>query len=114
VVCSDATKDVIHRQLDLVSLEGTDDEYWSTFEAKGKELGVDMCHLPLPEFNPVKVFSKHNSLTADDIGPAICSAWYGNIARRLALAALQQKCREGANLKLFQAVRRYLFNIRHD
>src|SRR5262249_26923905 len=96
----------------LVSLEGTDDDYLPIFNAKGKELGVEMCHLPVPNFDLVKILPKFNSVHEKELGSAISSAWYGNIARRLALAALQQKCRENHDIPVFRAMRKYLFNVR--
>jgi hypothetical protein len=96
----------------LVSLEGAEEEYLPIYQAKGKELGVQMCYLPFPKFDLLKVLPKYNSLREDELGPALTSAWYGNIARRLALASLQEKYRENIALALFQAIRKYLFKIR--
>jgi len=96
----------------LVSLEGCEDEHRAVYDGKGKELEVNMCHLPLPKLDLLKVLPKYNLLTEDDLGSAITSLWYGNIARRLALAALQQKYRENIRLQIFQAIKRYLFKIR--
>jgi len=96
----------------LVSLEGCEEEYRSAYDTKGNELGVGMCHLPFPKFELLKILPKFNLLTETELGPAITSAWYGNIARRLALASLQQKYREQIALQLFQAVRKYLFKVR--
>jgi hypothetical protein len=96
----------------LVSLEGTEDEYRPTYVAKGKELGVEMCHLPLPKFDLAQILPKYNSLGEKELAPAIETAWYGNIARRLALAALFQKCREHMDVEVFRAIRTYEFNVR--
>jgi len=96
----------------LVSLEGCEEEYRSAYDTKGNELGVGMCHLPFPKFELLKILPKFNLLTEEELGPAITSAWYGNIARRLALASRQQKYREQITLQLFQAVRKYLFKVR--
>src|SRR5207247_10383991 len=43
----------------FVSLEGAVEDYRPVYEAKGKELGVEMCHLSLPKCDLQKVLPKY-------------------------------------------------------
>lgn len=96
----------------LVSLEGAEDSYRAVYQSRGAELGVEVCHLP-PDLAEIRrLGTTPNGLAEDRHRMSTAIAWYGQIARRMALGELQTLCGQNRGVPEFEAPRAYRFNVR--
>lgn len=95
----------------LVSLLLTDPQYLPTYEAKGRELNVQVCHYAIgsPADN---LAVPRNGLTNEQRERLIAASWYGQIAQRTAIGALLNECKKRAGTACCDDARKYLFNVR--
>lgn len=96
----------------LVSLRGTSADYLPVYQAKGRELNVEMCHLPLPMPEMSALATVHNSVPPKQRAAMLVALWYGNIGRRLALSALLSECKARRGTMVVERPRKYLFSVR--
>lgn len=96
----------------LVSMRGTDDAYLPVYEARGQELGVEVCRLPAEVGEIDRLGEPPNGVAADARKVAAATGWYGQIARRLAIGELQNRCKDNRGVREFEAARVYRFNTR--
>jgi hypothetical protein len=96
----------------LVSMEGTDPALLQVYEAKGKEMGVRACHFA-PDPDSIRVLAEQRNGLADaELSVVAGTAWYQQIARRIALSSLIQECNARKGTPPCDAIRTYLFNVR--
>lgn len=93
----------------LVTLNDADDWTRPVYEAKGAELGVrPFCH-PVGFDQLEDLAAPCNGLTAGQRSSVAITAWYLEIAKRVARGQLAQECRDHKGVLLYQQVRQYGF-----
>jgi hypothetical protein len=95
----------------LASLKDAAPEYRPAYDAKGAELTIRVCNHQIDPSQAANLAPIRNNLTDDQRRIAISTAWYLQIAKRLALAALTQRCSAEKGNQYYEDVRQYNFDV---
>jgi hypothetical protein len=95
----------------LASLADADPAYRPLYDAKGAELGVRVCCHRIDFDRLADLASPRNGLAVEQRKIVAIIAWYLQIAKRLAQAAMTQECKTRRGEDLYERLRRYGFEV---
>lgn len=95
----------------MASLEDADSAHRPLYDARGVEVGVRVCCHRIDYDRLDNLAPARNALTAAQRRIVAAVAWYLQIAKRLAQAALTEECRRNKGDELYERLRRYAFEV---
>ncbi len=95
----------------MASLEDADSAYRPLYDSKGAELGVRVCCHRIDSDRLDNLAPARNGLAVPQRKIVAAVAWYLQIAKRLAQAALSSECKQNRGDDLYERVRRYAFEV---
>jgi hypothetical protein len=95
----------------LVSINSPQASHLPVYQARGKELGVDVCvHAPGVS-SPTELADQLNQLTATELEVVTAVGWYQEIAERLAAAAFNAERKARPSSVSLENAREYAFSL---
>jgi hypothetical protein len=96
----------------LVSEKGCKDDWAPTFHARANEMQIALIHLPIDAPTLKGLGRPPNGLQDDQVAVLSGHAWYGSIARRLALGHLRTESKRSKDSAPHTVAKIYEFNSR--
>jgi hypothetical protein len=95
----------------LATLEDADVQYKPIYDAIGVELGIRPCCHKIDYKQLTNLAPAKNSLNDEQRKAVAVTAWYLQIAKRIAQADLVDNCRDNRGVDLYDKLREYVFKV---